>query len=32
MSSKKLHALPVLEGKKLVGMVSRIDIIRSMNR
>lgn len=31
MSSKKLHALPVVEGKKLVGMVSRIDIIRSMN-
>lgn len=32
MSSRKLHALPVVEGKKLVGMVSRIDIIRSMNR
>jgi CBS domain-containing protein len=32
MSSKKLHALPVVSGKKLVGMVSRIDIIRSMNR
>lgn len=32
MSSKKLHALPVVEGRKLVGMVSRIDIIRSMNR
>jgi len=32
MSSKKNHALPVVEGKKLVGMVSRIDIIRSMNR
>lgn len=32
MSSKKLHALPVVEGKKLVGMVARIDIIRSMNR
>ena len=32
MSSKKLHALPVVEGAKLVGMVSRIDIIRSMNR
>ena len=32
MSSKKLHAIPVVEGKKLVGMVSRIDIIRSMNR
>lgn len=32
MSGRKLHALPVLEGKKLVGMVSRIDIIRSMNK
>ena len=32
MSNKKLHALPVVEGKKLVGMVSRIDIIRSMIR
>jgi CBS domain-containing protein len=32
MSNGKLHALPVVEGKKLVGMVSRIDIIRSMNR
>jgi CBS domain-containing protein len=32
MSSKKLHALPVVVGNKLVGMVSRIDIIRSMNR
>jgi CBS domain-containing protein len=30
MSSHKLHALPVVEGKKLIGMVSRIDIIRSM--
>ena len=32
MSSHKLHALPVVAGKKLVGMVSRIDIIRNMNR
>lgn len=32
MSSHKLHALPVVDGKKLVGMVSRIDIIRTMNR
>jgi CBS-domain-containing membrane protein len=32
MSNRKLHALPVVEGKKLVGMVSRIDIIRSMNK
>ena len=30
MSSHKLHALPVAEGGKLVGMVSRIDIIRSL--
>lgn len=30
MSSRKLHALPVVEGKKLVGMVSRIDIIRNI--
>lgn len=30
MSSRKLHALPVVEGKRLVGMVSRIDIIRSL--
>lgn len=32
MSSQKLHTLPVVDGKKLVGVVSRIDIIRSMNR
>ena len=32
MSDHKLHALPVVEGKKLVGMVSRIDIIRSIIR
>lgn len=32
MSSRKLHAIPVVEGKKVVGMVSRIDIIRAMNR
>jgi CBS domain-containing protein len=30
MSSHKLHALPVVEGNKLVGMVSRIDIIRNV--
>jgi CBS domain-containing protein len=32
MSTHKLHALPVVEGKKLVGMVSRIDIIRNIIR
>ena len=32
MSNHKLHALPVVEGKKLVGMVSRIDIIRNIIR
>lgn len=30
MSSKTIHAVPVLEGGKLVGIVSRIDLIRSM--
>ena len=30
MSSHKLHALPVVEGGKLVGIVSRIDIIRNL--
>jgi len=30
MSEHKLHALPVLEGTKLVGIVARIDIIRSL--
>lgn len=32
MSEKKLHALPVVDGHKLVGMVSRIDIIRNIIR
>lgn len=30
MSSKKLHALPVVEGRRLVGIISRIDLIRTM--
>jgi CBS domain-containing protein len=30
MSDHKLHALPVLEGGKLTGIVARIDIIRSL--
>jgi CBS-domain-containing membrane protein len=32
MSEQKLHALPVVENDRLVGMVSRIDIIRSSIR
>lgn len=32
MSNHKLHALPVVDGNKVIGMVSRIDIIRAMNR
>jgi CBS-domain-containing membrane protein len=30
MSSKKIHALPVVENKKVVGIIARIDMIRSM--
>jgi CBS domain-containing protein len=30
MSDRKLHALPVVEGRKVVGIVSRIDIIRNL--
>jgi CBS domain-containing protein len=30
MSRKKIHSLPVVEGKKMVGIVSRIDLIRTM--
>ena len=30
MSDRRLHALPVVEGQKLVGIVSRIDIIRNL--
>jgi len=30
MSSKKIHAVPVVEGKKIVGVISRIDLIRTM--
>jgi CBS-domain-containing membrane protein len=32
MTNRKLHALPVVEGRKLVGIVSRIDIIRNMTQ
>ncbi len=31
MSERKLHALPVVDNGLLVGMVSRIDIIRNLN-
>jgi CBS-domain-containing membrane protein len=32
MSSEKIHAVPVVDGGRLVGIVSRIDLIRSMVR
>jgi CBS domain-containing protein len=32
MSTKKIHSLPVVEGKKMVGIVSRIDLIRTMTK
>lgn len=32
LSSRKITALPVVEGKKVVGIISRIDLIRSMAR
>jgi CBS-domain-containing membrane protein len=32
MSSNKVHAIPVVEGKKPVGIVARIDLIRTMIR
>lgn len=31
MSDKKAHLIPVLDGDNLVGVVARLDIIRSMN-
>ncbi|WP_298437654.1 CBS domain-containing protein [Geobacter sp.] len=30
MSTRKVHTLPVVEGRKLVGIVSRIDLIKTM--
>jgi CBS-domain-containing membrane protein len=30
MSSKKIHAVPVVEGHRVVGIVARIDLIRTM--
>ena len=32
MSDKKAHLVPVLDGDDMVGVVTRLDIIRSMNR
>jgi len=32
MTARKIHSLPVVDRGKLVGMVSRIDLIRSMVR
>ena len=32
MVEHKVHLLPVLDGERLVGVVSRLDIIRSMGR
>ena len=30
MSTKKVHAIPVVEAKKVVGIIARIDLIRTM--
>ncbi|MDH3783641.1 MAG: CBS domain-containing protein [Desulfobulbaceae bacterium] len=30
MSEKKVHTLPVMKGDKLVGVIGKSDIIRSM--
>ncbi len=30
MSKEKIHTVPVLEGKRVVGMIGRIDLIRTM--
>ncbi|HEX2770682.1 MAG TPA: CBS domain-containing protein [Geobacteraceae bacterium] len=32
LSSRKMNAIPVLDGNKIVGMVARIDLIRTMIR
>jgi CBS domain-containing protein len=32
MVEHKIHLLPVLDGTRLVGVVARFDIIRSMGR
>ena len=31
MTAERVNAVPVVDGKKLVGIVSRIDLIRTMN-
>ena len=30
MSSRRVHAVPVVEGRRVVGVVSRIDLIKTM--
>ena len=30
MSTKRVHAVPVVEGRRVVGVVSRIDLIKTM--
>ena len=32
MATKKVHTLPVVEGDKLVGIIGKIDIVRSLTR
>ncbi len=31
MTSQRVNAVPVVDGKRLVGIISRIDLIRTMN-
>ncbi|MGE5238392.1 MAG: CBS domain-containing protein [Chloroflexota bacterium] len=32
MAEKKVHLLPVVEGKKLLGIIGKIDLIRAMSK
>lgn len=32
MAEKKVHLIPVVEGKRLVGIIGKIDLIRSMGK